>query len=91
MLGQPIVDMDTKEIQAWEMLTRGPEETNLEMPLRLFSVARQTGHLYELEMIVLEKVFEKIKETGCKQKVFVNCTPLTLGNKTFCSRFKDVY
>ncbi|MCQ6276548.1 EAL domain-containing protein [Bacillus sp. V3B] len=88
LLGQPIVDMQTKEIRAWEMLTRGPEGTNLEMPLRLFSVARQTGNLYELEMLILEKVFEKIKETNCKQKVFVNCTPLTLGNKHFVQDLK---
>ena len=47
LYGQPIINMATKQIQAWEMLTGGPEGTNLEMPLRLFSVAQQTGHLYE--------------------------------------------
>ncbi|WP_394234512.1 EAL domain-containing protein [Niallia oryzisoli] len=83
MFAQPIMDMMTKEIHAWEMLARGPEGTNLEMPLRLFSVARQTGNLYDLEMIVLEKTFEKIEETGCHQEIFVNFTPLTLGNKRF--------
>ncbi|WP_071393672.1 EAL domain-containing protein [Bacillus tuaregi] len=83
MFAQPIMDMMTKEIHAWEMLTRGPEGTNLEMPLRLFSVARQTGNLYDLEMIVLERIFEKMKETGCHQEIFVNFTPLTLGNKRF--------
>lgn len=87
LFGQPIIDMNTKEIRAWEILTRGPKGTNLEMPLRLFSVARQTGHLYDLEMIVLEKTFEKIEETGCKQEIFVNCTPLSLGNKRF---FQDI-
>jgi EAL domain-containing protein (putative c-di-GMP-specific phosphodiesterase class I) len=85
LLGQPIIDLTTKEIKAWEMLSRGPEGTNLESPLRLFSVARQTGTLFNLEMIVLEKVFEKVTETGCRQEVFVNCTPLSLGNKQFVS------
>ncbi|WP_338449290.1 EAL domain-containing protein [Niallia oryzisoli] len=83
MFAQPIMDMMKNEIHAWEMLARGPEGTDLEMPLRLFAVARQTGNLYDLEMIVLEKTFEKIKETGCHQEIFVNFTPLTLGNKWF--------
>ena len=43
LYGQPIINMATKQIQAWEMLTRGPEGTNLEMPLRLFSVAQTDG------------------------------------------------
>ena len=82
--------MATKQIQAWELLTRGPEGTNLEMPLRLFSVAQQTGHLYDLEMIVVEKTFEKITETNCQQVIFMNCTPLTLGNKRFVPDLKSV-
>jgi EAL domain-containing protein (putative c-di-GMP-specific phosphodiesterase class I) len=90
LLAQPIIDMDTKNIIAWEMLTRGPKGTNLEMPLRLFSVARQTRSLYNLEMVVFEKSFEKIKETGCKQDIFVNCTPLTLGNKCFVEQIKQL-
>lgn len=90
LYGQPIINMATKQIQAWEMLTRGPEGTNLEMPLRLFSVAQQTGHLYELEMIVIEKTFEKITETNCQHLIFMNCTPLTLGNKRFVSNLKKV-
>ena len=88
LYGQPIINMETKQIQAWELLTRGPEGTNLEMPLRLFSVAQQTGHLYDLEMIVVEKTFEKITETNCRHVIFMNCTPLTLGNKRFVPDLK---
>ncbi len=90
LYGQPIINMETKQIQAWELLTRGPEGTNLEMPLRLFSVAQQTGHLYDLEMIVVEKTFEKITETNCQHVIFMNCTPLTLGNKRFVPDLKKV-
>jgi EAL domain-containing protein (putative c-di-GMP-specific phosphodiesterase class I) len=77
LYGQPIINMETKQVQAWELLARGPEGTNLEMPLRLFSIAQQTGHLYDLEMIVVEKTFEKIIETNCQHVIFMNCTPLT--------------
>ncbi|HJV17485.1 MAG TPA: EAL domain-containing protein [Bacillales bacterium] len=83
LLAQPIMDVSTNQIYAWEMLSRGPEGTIFESPLSLFSVARQTGMLYELEMIVFEKAFQLIKATECKQEIFINCTPLTLGNMSF--------
>jgi EAL domain-containing protein (putative c-di-GMP-specific phosphodiesterase class I) len=88
LLAQPIIDVATKEIKAVEMLTRGPVGTVLESPLQLFSVARQTGLLYELELLVIEKVFEQVKATRCRQDIFVNCTPLTLSNIRFIGDLK---
>ena len=88
LLAQPIIDVATNEIRAWEMLSRGPKGTVLENPLPLFSVARQTGTLYDLEMVVLEKAFQQIIDTGCPQDIFVNCTPLTLGNMRFIGDLK---
>ncbi|UII55414.1 EAL domain-containing protein [Cytobacillus spongiae] len=81
LLAQPIIDIATNQIQAWEMLTRGPKGTELESPLRLFSVARQTRMLYDLELIVFEKTMEQIKATGCQHNIFINFTPFTLGNE----------
>jgi hypothetical protein len=83
LLAQPIIDVSSNEIYAWEMLSRGPEGTILESPLTLFSVARQMRMLYELEMIVFEKTLQQIKTTKCSHNIFVNCTPLTLGNMSF--------
>ncbi|MGG3564108.1 EAL domain-containing protein [Neobacillus rhizosphaerae] len=90
LLAQPIIDVATKEVRAWEMLTRGPTGSVLESPLPLFSVARQTGLLYDLEMIVLEKVLEQIKAAKCRKDIFVNCTPLTLGNIRFTRDLKKL-
>ncbi|WP_316571547.1 EAL domain-containing protein [Neobacillus sp. YIM B06451] len=83
LLAQPIFDVATKEARALEMLTRGPAGTMLENPLTLFSVARQTGKLYELELVVLEKALEEIGQIECTQDIFINFTPLTLGNERF--------
>jgi len=88
LLAQPIIDVASKEIRAWEMLTRGPEGTALESPLQLFSVARQTNMLYELEMIVLSKTLEQITLTGCTHDIFINFTPITLGNSRFVRDLK---
>lgn len=90
LLAQPIIDVESKAIRAWEMLTRGPKGTPYESPLHLFSVARQTNLLYDLEMIVLEKTFEQIYHTGCRQAIFVNFTPLSLGNQFFVKDLKKL-
>lgn len=90
LLAQPIIDVATNEIRAWELLTRGPKGTAVENPLPLFSVARQTGTLYALEMLVLEKAFEQIKKAKCRQDIFINCTPLTLGNIRFTRDIKNL-
>ncbi|MFZ3590657.1 EAL domain-containing protein [Bacillus sp. DJP31] len=83
LLAQPIIDVATKQIKAWEILSRGPKGTSMENPLQLFSVARQTNLLFELEVIVLEKAFDQIVKTGCLQLIFINFTPITLGNPEF--------
>lgn len=83
LLAQPIFDVATSQIKAYEVLTRGPSGTDLESPLVLFSVARQMGKLFELEKIVLEKTFKQISENESSQTVFINFTPVTLGNPLF--------
>ena len=90
LLAQPIIDVATNEIYAWELLSRGPKGTVLESPLQLFTVARQTGRLYELELIVVEKMLQQVKASRCRQDIFVNCTPLTLGNIKFISDLKKL-
>lgn len=89
ILAQPIITLATGEVRAWEMLTRGPKGTTLENPLQLFSVARQTGMLYNLEMIVFEKILQQIIATGCTQEIFINFTPITLGNQRFVRDIKE--
>ncbi|MBU8880803.1 EAL domain-containing protein [Bacillus sp. FJAT-29790] len=90
LLAQPIINVATGEVRAWEMLTRGPEGTVLESPLQLFSVARQTGLLYDLELIVFEKILEQIHDTGCSQEIFINFTPISLGNEQFVRDIKKM-
>lgn len=90
MLAQPIIDVESGEVKAWEMLTRGPKGSTLESPLQLFSVARQTGLLYDLELIVFEKTLTQINTTGCTQDIFINFTPITLGNECFVRDIKKM-
>ncbi|RFU70104.1 EAL domain-containing protein [Peribacillus saganii] len=90
LLAQPIFDVATREIKAYEVLTRGPAGTELENPLSLFSVARQTNMLYDLEIIVLHKTLEQISLNGSAQNVFINLTPITVGSKRFLDDLKII-
>lgn len=90
LLAQPIFHVATNRIEAYEVLTRGPRGTDLESPLSLFAVARQTGHLYELEKIVLEKSFRQIAENESSQNVFINFTPITLSDPRFLKDVTDM-
>ncbi|WP_241156712.1 EAL domain-containing protein [Bacillus sp. FJAT-42376] len=91
LLAQPIIQLETNEVKAWEILTRGPEGTPLENPLQLFSVARQTNMVYDLEMLILEKAMLLVKESKTKEDIYINFTPLTLGNKRFVSSVKKAF
>lgn len=90
LLAQPIIDVATGDVRAWEILSRGPKGTLLESPMTLFSVARQTGMLYELEMMVCEKALQQIKTTGFGKDIFINFTPLTIGNMKFPGDLKKL-
>lgn len=90
LLAQPIFDVATNKIKAYEVLTRGPSNTELESPLALFAVARQTGRLYDLEIIVLEKSFKQISENESPQNVFINFTPVTLSDSRFVHDVKKM-
>ncbi|WP_199880704.1 EAL domain-containing protein [Bacillus massiliglaciei] len=85
LLAQPIFDVETKSIKAYEVLTRGPANTELENPLTLFTLARQTGTLYEVEKLVMKKSFEQISQNESGQTVFINFSPLTIGRQEFIS------
>ena len=46
---QPIVDLESGEVVAYEALARGPEDSALESPAALFGAAREEGRLIELD------------------------------------------
>jgi EAL domain-containing protein (putative c-di-GMP-specific phosphodiesterase class I) len=90
LLSQPIVDVSSREIKAWEILTRGPKETPLEHPLRLFTLARQVNMLYPLELMVVQKTFELIKKNRCGDLIFINITPISLAHHHFIVDLEEI-
>ena len=76
---QPIVELDTGRVVAYEALARGPEGP-LARPDRLFAAARTAGRLAELDEICRAAAFRGAVEQGllAPLTVFVNVEPEVL-------------
>ncbi|MGI9156112.1 MAG: sensor domain-containing phosphodiesterase [Marmoricola sp.] len=76
---QPIVDLDTGAVAAYEALARGPQGP-LESPDALFGAAREAGLLAELDEACRAAAFRGASELGLMAPltVFVNVEPEVL-------------
>jgi EAL domain-containing protein (putative c-di-GMP-specific phosphodiesterase class I)/GGDEF domain-containing protein len=83
VLAQPIMCLRKGEIFGWEMLTRGPQNTQFYMPTELFEFAYQADLLSAMEFLVVKKAIEEIHYRGIKEQVFINVTPISLTNPLF--------
>lgn len=82
-LFQPIVEVARREIHGYEALIRGPSETLLHAPQRLFEVALQTGRLVELDLLCRRIAIERFVALGLAGKLFLNVMPATLLERDF--------
>lgn len=80
---QPIVNMDTLEIIGHEALSRGPEGSEFDDPLMLFSFASECGLSFELDRLCRKKAFERIRELKTDRKIFVNTLTMTIHDPEF--------
>ena len=63
-LYQPIVDMATGNVVAYEALARGPEGSPVQFPGELFGTARATGRLSELDWVCRVAAVRGAMEAG---------------------------
>ncbi|WP_336921022.1 diguanylate cyclase domain-containing protein [Aquipuribacter sp. SD81] len=77
---QPIVDLDTGAVVAYEALARGPRGSALERPDQLFAAAREAGVLAELDAACRTAAFRGAIEQGllAPLTLFVNVEPEVL-------------
>ncbi len=75
---QPILAFGTGEILAYEGLIRGPADSPLHMPTRLFEAAAHAGFLTELNMLCARKVVRQFARLGLRRQLFLNVTPQTV-------------
>ncbi|UGQ49219.1 GGDEF domain-containing protein [Massilia endophytica] len=74
-LFQPIVQMQSGEIIGYEGLIRGPSDSPLHSPMRLFEAARVHGLTQEVEFLCRRVVLERFAELELPGKLFLNVSP----------------
>src|SRR5262245_49708845 len=75
---QPIVQVASGEIFAYEGLIRGPAEGPLYAPRDLFETAGRHGRLADLEWACVEVVVEQFFAGALPKQLFVNVSPDTV-------------
>lgn len=77
---QPIFDLLTGELIGHEALSRGPENSELFMPAKLFKAAVGAGRLHELELLCREKSLQRFAELALPGKLFLNVSASLLSS-----------
>ncbi|WP_286235002.1 EAL domain-containing protein [Thalassotalea sediminis] len=75
---QPIFDIQNKSILGYEALTRGPTNSTLHAPDKLFQCATDLGLLSELEILCRDTAIKQFVNLGLEGKLFLNISPLVL-------------
>lgn len=77
-LFQPILSLSERRLVGYEALTRGPSNGPLHSPLPLFSIARSSGRLSQLELLCRRKACSRFRELKLDGKLFLNVSPESL-------------
>lgn len=78
---QPIIDMSTASVIGHEGLIRGPADSPLHSPMKLFNTARKYGMVVELEYLARREVLQSFYNQNATGKVFLNISPDVLMSK----------
>jgi len=78
---QPIVEIATGDVVAYEALARGPEGSALHRPDRLFAAAEAAGYISELDWLCRIAAVSTALEAGLGRtaSLFLNCEPRAIG------------
>ncbi|MFA5826181.1 MAG: EAL domain-containing protein, partial [Gallionellaceae bacterium] len=82
-LFQPLLDLNSGEFLGYEGLIRGPADSPLHSPAKLFSAALQQDLSLELEMLCRQIVLESFARLGLPGSLFLNVSPETLMHPSF--------
>ncbi len=75
---QPIWNLATGTLLAYEALTRPAAEYGLAGPQELFDIAEQMGRAHELDAVCVEKILARAAELPPDALLFMNLTPQSL-------------
>jgi len=75
---QPIWNLTSGTLQAFEALTRPAADYGFSGPQELFDIAEQMGRAHELDAICVEKILARAAELPPDALLFMNLTPQSL-------------
>lgn len=90
VVAQPIISLGSGEVEGWEILTRGPENTPYALPMNLFHFAYQAEMLFGLELLVVKKALIEIQKKKTTCPIFINVTVPTLRNPLFFTQVSSL-
>jgi EAL domain-containing protein (putative c-di-GMP-specific phosphodiesterase class I) len=78
---QPIVELSSRQVVGWEALARGPLNTPLRRPDRLFEIARAARRTEELDWLCQRRALNGVLAAGPSQRhaLFLNMEPDSTG------------
>ena len=80
---QPIVDLGTGDVFAYEALTRGPKGTALESPATLFAIAEEVDLTVELDRACFRGALRNAMTLEPVHRLFVNLLPMSFYDSAF--------
>ena len=88
---QPIVNLKNGKIFAYEALSRGPKESCLHMPDRLFTAAAQKNCLQQLDCLCHNLAIRRVKDLLNGRKLFLNINARSLYDENFHHRTSEKF
>ncbi|MFQ5788921.1 MAG: EAL domain-containing protein [Acidobacteriota bacterium] len=86
-LFQPIFNMREARAHGFEALVRGPKGTALESPIELFTVAKKTNLLFELDHLCRREALRAGRRLDRKYKLFINTFPFSVRDPSFQGKY----
>ncbi|HWO23277.1 MAG TPA: EAL domain-containing protein [Kofleriaceae bacterium] len=80
---QPIVDLNTGDIFAYEALTRGPKGSQMESPATLFAIADEVDLTVELDRACFRGALRSAMTLEPVHRLFVNLLPMSFYDSAF--------
>ncbi len=80
---QPIVDLRSGDIFAYEALIRGPRNTAMESPVTLFGVADEVELTFELDRACFRRALRSAVGLPPVHRLFVNLLPMSFYDASF--------
>lgn len=88
---QPIVSLRDGSVYGYEALSRGPENTELHTPKKLFEYAEKFGMLWDLELLCRSMAIETVHRLQAQITLFLNVNPNIMHDIKFRQGFTKEY